>query len=830
MTYLAYISLLTTRGLLLVILAAAWMIGILIDSTLQLPPQLFLLLSGLTSLLLIIFWRQRPDRLLLLAVLFIALGAWRYAHAQPQYDPQSLQRFMRITSPLGVSGIVSDEPKLQGRTRLLTISVDAVQISKNSQWEKANGTIEVVTLFNGSSAEDPYGANYDDSVKLYGKLQWPISTSPKRIIARMGFPRIYVSATGGNAIIAWIYHLRNQLATLIEQVLPQPEAALLIGIFLGLQTPALNLMAAYFKATGTTHLLVASGSNVAIISGIFSRATQSPLASLPKLWRDWARTMLLLFSIAFYTVLSGAGPATIRAGIMGGLLVIAPSLGKRYNIYTGLAGAALLMSCIDPFLLWDISFQLSFLATLGIVFLTPYLQRLMHPITGLRIEALIIEMTAVTLAAQIATLPILVLVSESISLISPIANLLVAPLPGPLILLGLIIGLTGLVSHELSLLCGWIAFPLLWYMKTIIALCSHLPYSFIHVGYISNSIIWFYYALLILAISFLLYRYPLSSTKPHKPARSYKRLYIGSAVLIIVITSIMTILPPATTTNTISFFAIGATKANEPDITDATKAHQQNIHGEAIFVRTQQGKTLLIDGGNDIVSLSQLLDERFPSRKRLLDMVILTSPQQDTITGLLDVLTRYEIGSVFDAGMAHPSTTYARWRRIINERHLRYRPVTQGTTISWGATTQLQILWPQNRLHTGSNEIRDNGLILRLVMPGLRLLLLGSSIQSNYALSGLLASIDGSLLKADIVQVLGATDTPVPSAFTDLLQRAQPSLVVMTSPTQHKSKPSTNNTSATLSSALGSVPQVLETARLGTIEMRTGTNGWTMDK
>jgi ComEC/Rec2-related protein len=710
----------------------------------------------------------------------------------------------------------------------LTINIDAVQTSKSTQWEKANGTIEVVTLFNGSSAEDPYGANYGDSVKLYGKLQSPPPTSPKKVIASMSFPRIYVSATDGNAIIASIYHLRNQLATLIEQVLPQPEAALLVGIFLGLQTPALNLLASYFKATGTTHLLVSSGSNVTIISGILSRATQYPLASLPKIWQDWTRTMLLLLGIALYTVLSGAGPATIRAGIMGGLLVIAPSLGKRYNVYTGLAGAALLMSCIDPFLLWDIGFLLSFLATLGIILLTPYLQRLMRPITGLPIESLIIEMTAVTLAAQIATLPILGFAFRQVSLISPIANLLVAPLPGPLILLGLIISVTGLVSHELSLLCGWIAFPLLWYMKTIIDLCSHIPYSFILVEHIPNYIILFYYALLILAISFLLYRYPLPSTKPHQSSRDYKRLYIGTAVLIIVITGIIAILPPSITSNTISFFAIGPTKANEPHIIDATKASQQHIHGEAIFVRTQDGKTLLIDGGNDIVSLSQLLDERLPPWKRSLDMVILTSPQQDTITGLLDVLTRYEIGFVFDAGMAHPSTTYARWRRIINERHLQYTPVAQGTTISLGATAQLQILWPQERLHTGSNEIRDNGLILRLVMPGLRLLLLGSSIQSNYALSGLLTSIDGKMLKADIVQVLGEAGTPVPSALTDLLQHAQPSLVVITSPTQHKSKPPTNNTRATLSSALVSVPQVLETALLGTIEIRTGTNGWTM--
>jgi hypothetical protein len=107
---------------------------------------------------------------------------------------------------------------------------------------------------------------------------------------------------------------------------------------------------------------------------------------------------------------------------------------------------------------------------------------------------------------------------------------------------------------------------------------------------------------------------------------------------------------------------------------------------------------------------------------------------------------------------------------------------------------------------------------------------LGSSIQSNYALSGLLASVDGDLLKADIVQILGEMDTPVPVTLGDVLQHAQPSLVVVTSPTQHKSSQSTNNTRSTLSSALVAVPQVLQTAQQGTLELYSDSTGWTMSE
>jgi competence protein ComEC len=516
----------------------------------------------------------------------------------------------------------------------------------------------------------------------------------------------------------------------------------------------------------------------------------------------------------------------LRAGIMGGLLVIAPRLGRKYDVYTGLAVAAILMSCVDPFVLWDVGFQLSFLGTLGIVILTPYIEKLLYPIARVPAGSLIVELTAVTLAAQVATWPIIAIVFHNVSLIAPITNILTVPLLGLLIMLGLAIGVTGFVFHPLSLLCGWITWPFLWYVRAVIAQCAVLPGAFVYIDYFATPIAWLYYALLTLAISNLLYRYPLSShtqssTKHHASLLTpYNRrfLYIGGVVLVMVMVGITIVPPPSTASSTISFFDI-----------DATKANGEHVHGEAIFVHTQDGKTLLIDGGGDSSSLSELLDSQLPPWRRSLDMVILTSPQQDTMTGLQDVLTRYDVvGSVFDAGMAHPTTSYARWRQVIKERNLPYRPVVQGMTISLGATTQLQVLWPQDKLHTGSSEVRDNGLILQLVMPGLRLLLLGSSIQSNYALTSLLTSVDGSRLKADVVQVLGEMNTSVPSVLTDVLQQAQPSLLVVTAATQRKASQSTKDTSSTLSSALVSIPQVLQTAQVGTVELGSDSGGWTM--
>jgi beta-lactamase superfamily II metal-dependent hydrolase len=146
--------------------------------------------------------------------------------------------------------------------------------------------------------------------------------------------------------------------------------------------------------------------------------------------------------------------------------------------------------------------------------------------------------------------------------------------------------------------------------------------------------------------------------------------------------------------------------------------------------------------GNGCTSLSQALDSQLPSWQRSLDVVLLTCPRQDHLAGLLDVVTRYAIREIVDAGMLHLTTTYARWRRTIGERNLHYTQVIQGDTISLGITIELQVLGPTSPLHPGSDEVRDNGLIIQLIAPGLRMLLLGGSAQSNYALAGLADSIN----------------------------------------------------------------------------------------
>ena len=795
--------------------------------------------------------RQDPQgRLLVLLILCALVGAWRYNLAQPINDAELITNIVN-TGTLRVRGTVSNEPKLQGHSRLFMVTVNGTNLTNGYQWNDAHGQLEVRTP--GTTLTDPYAPGYGDNVEIQGKLLIPDSYSPPATSASMVFPQITVTGSGGDPVLVSLYNLRTSLATTIAQNLPQPDAALLTAILLGLRTPALKPLTAAFSVTGTAHLIVPSGFKVTILSGLVAGSMRwlnkrSDRLLLPaekrRDWRRWLSTCLQILCICSYTILSGTGSAALRSGIMGILLVTAPRLGRNYNVYTALALAALLMSLADPFVLWDTGFLLSFLGTLGIVLLTPFIQQLLHPLTHIPwFGHIVAENISVTLAAQIATLPIFALVFQQVSFISPIANLLTVPLLGILILLGLFICLSAAVFAPLATLSGWVVWPILWYMRTVVTWCANLPGAYLTYT-MDNRLAWAYYLLLGGVVFLLLRQQQLTSAEIapvkrkqqkeqqlHTIQRSlnlsrntWRFLQICAAMLVILTTGIVVRAGTANGLLTLTFLDVGP----------ANKMPQ----GEAILLHTPDGRTALIDGGSDATSLGQALTQQLPPWQHTLDVVILTSPRADHITGLQDIVTRYSIGQVLDAGMLHPSTTYARWRRTISERNILYRSVAQGTSISIGTQCLLQVLWPTAILHKGSNEIRDNGLIISLTAPGLHALLLGASAQSSYALNALSQAFVSNPLQVEIVQMIGEGSQPASPALLKVLQMVHPALLVITPAAVAATRSKTHQATTDPIKAAGdtsepitkttSAWQVVQTAQTGSLEITSGTAGWSM--
>ena len=834
------------RGFALVLVALAWLAGILLDAWALFPPVALLGGSALCLLTAVFCWRNTRVRLISLAACLLLLGAWRYALASPVGDPTAIGAFIG-TKKVELTGSITDEPKLTAHSRLYVVAVNAISLDNGTTWRNAHGLVEVQTP--GSTLDDPYAAQYGDSVDLQGNLQQPYPTSGPNIFASMSFPRLAINQSGGNPVIAALYRLRIYLATIITRLLPQPMAALLIAIVLSLRTPALKPLIPMFNVTGTAHLIAPSGFKVTILAGLVRDRTQQlfktrrkqfrPLLPAEKRRRNRGQrlaTGLVIASIAGYTFLSGGSPAAFRAGIMGIVLALAPRFGRVYNVYNSLAFTALVMSAFDPFVLWDAGFQLSILGTAGIVLFSPLYMRPFHRFEAIRAVYFVVEIVMVTLAAETGTIPIFATTFQQISFISPFSYILTVPLLAALILLGLFMCIAGAIWLPLGMPLSWVLSPLLWYIVHTVPWCASLPGAYRTVPNLSAGIAWGYYALLLPVASLALRQWPighqktglLKTSQPLLSKRAWRVAQFGVALLIVLATGVTT---AAARSNTGAQLAITFLDVGPPVQGQGTNVDPAKIlpEGEAILIQTPDGKTALIDGGLDATSLGAELDARLPFWQHTLDMVLLTSPRQDDLTGLTDIVSRYQVGEAVDAGMLHPTSGYALYRRTISERNIPYIQVRQGATVTLGTQLALQVFWPKSPLHKGSTENQDNGLIVRLLAPGLRMLLLDSAALSKYALTGLLATIDPGNLAADVVQITGEAGKSFPTELPAVLQAIHPSLLII-SPAALSPKLRKAGTSSVLT-ALQSISgswQVVQTAQTGTMQVSSNGQNWTM--
>jgi competence protein ComEC len=340
---------------------------------------------------------------------------------------------------------------------------------------------------------------------------------------------------------------------------------------------------------------------------------------------------------------------------------------------------------------------------------------------------------------------------------------------------------------------------------------------------LTTGVSWGYYALLLLVASILLRRWPTAQQKssslkkspPLLSKRAWRVLQFGAALVIVLATGTTAVAARTNDQLTITFLNVGP----------ATQPPQ----GEAILIHTPDNKFALIDGGLDATALATELDTRLPFWQHTLDMVVMTSPRQDELVGLEDIVSRYQVGEAIDAGMLHPNAGYALYRRTISERNIPYMQIRQGATIALGTQVTLQAFWPTSPLHKGSEENQDNGLIVRLLAPGLHMLLLGATALSKYALTGLLASVDHRYLTADVVQIIGEAGKPFPAELQAVLQVVRPSLVII-SPAALSARLRKTGVTSVLTSLqpINGTWRIAQSAQAGTIEISSNEHKWTM--
>lgn len=454
----------------LLFLSVFWIAGIYLGSLLRLDPRLVGLLS-IAPLLAALFWYKNSRvRTLALCLVVLALAMLRYQSALPASDSTTIARHVGPRA-VEVGGIVVSEPDTRDRDLRLVVSVYHIGSGKDSF--PVSGRIQVYAPRFGDY-------RYGDDLLLKGVLLEPPADdafSYKDYLLRQGIYAVMyhplidvVDRDQGNRLLSLLYDLKHRLQQALTLYLPEPQAGLAQGILLGVKAAMSNDLEEALARTGLTHIVVVSGYNLTVV------ATLLQLLTAKRLRRSLSLLVSLTGVVAF-TLMAGATPPVLRAAIMVTMTLLARAVGRESDALTSLLFTAALLLGVSPLTLWDVSFQLSFLATLGLVVLAPPMERLLQ-----RLPLALGAIVATSLAAQIMTAPVIALNFHRLSLISPLANVLVQPAIAPFMAVGAITAVAGLTGHIAVRLIGWLTWLVGAYMVGVMDRLATLPYASVAVS------------------------------------------------------------------------------------------------------------------------------------------------------------------------------------------------------------------------------------------------------------------------------------------------------------------------------------------------------------
>lgn len=305
--------------------------------------------------------------------------------------------------------------------------------------------------------------SYGDSLKITGKLTIKeLSNGDK--LHLMNFPKIEIRKEGA----LWVTSLvRQKVISTFERILPNTSSGLLLGIVFGIKERIPRGFYEDLKLSGTLHVTAASGMNVTMVGGFLSFIFSLFL-------RRQIAVAAALIGILFYAVLAGLEPSIVRASIMGSLVLSSQILGRQNWAAYALLLAGYFMLLVNPNLLFDVGFQLSFLATAGLIFILP-LFSFKDKIWGSDL--------ATTIAAQVAVLPILFSSFGTYSPLSIFANTMVLWTIPLLMILGGLGAVIGLMLPFLASIFLYLSLPLLLYFEKVVSV-------FAEFGQIEISISW----------------------------------------------------------------------------------------------------------------------------------------------------------------------------------------------------------------------------------------------------------------------------------------------------------------------------------------------------
>lgn len=437
--------------------AVSFAVGIFCQSMFNWPIQAIYLLGGLAATLFAVtLYRSKKMVVATAWLLCVALGMVRMSKAV--YPNQFVAL---LETKQQVDAIVVTDPDVRTDRQLLTVRPLGygqnilVTTSKTQTYFYGDRL-----LIAGKVTEPKVSEDFDYRAYLWRWNTYALMQRPKVII---------LQHHQGNPVTRQLLVVKHVFIKQIKSVLSEVQSNLVLGILIGARKGLPEDVINNFNATGVSHIIAISGYNISIIA-----------VSLGFLDKWLGRRINFWFTaivILVFVIISGASASVTRAALMGGLVLVSTRVHRLYAITPALCAAAVGMLLLNPRILyWDASFQLSFLATAGVVYVAPLLESLTARWWGLwGIKSIFLT----TMSAIIATLPLILYQFGRLSLVAPLVNIIILPFVPATMLFGFLSGLPFL-GHGFGLLASW----LLQYMLTITGRFAGLSYASaeVHIG------------------------------------------------------------------------------------------------------------------------------------------------------------------------------------------------------------------------------------------------------------------------------------------------------------------------------------------------------------
>lgn len=409
----------------------------------------------------------------------------------PDFDENDIGFYRDMDASVLIEGLIVAEPEARNGAQYVLLEAERL----------IYGTIKVdvkgrVLLKLSAYPEYKYG----DAVSAYGRVLKPAEFEQFSYADYLAKDSVYAVMYGAKVKLmeherildVWrgVFFIKNTVQERVDIIFEAPGSSIVLGLLLGMRSSIPREILDNFQTSGLTHILAISGYNITLIITVFGLILKG--------YGRRFRFVGMVLAIAIFAMLTGLSASVVRASIMGGLMVFSLFAGRKSDGVQMLLFSGFFMVLFNPRILtMDVSFQLSFMSTLGLLILLPLWESYFK-----KLPAIISESLAVTLAATVFTTPIILYHFGRFSIISPIANIIFLPLI-PLIMFG---SFVAIISSFLFLPFTIIFVGICWFFIFLLVegvnLVAKIPFALIEIQGFNEYAFFLYYFFLWLIILF----------------------------------------------------------------------------------------------------------------------------------------------------------------------------------------------------------------------------------------------------------------------------------------------------------------------------------------